>query len=104
MKRLLLYLSLVLSLLVSLTALAAPAYAQDRSVVVERRDADVTILPSGDVRVVETWEVHFIGGPFRFAFRSIPLDRVDSITNWGVGASGQSYTESFGEQPGTFRL
>ena len=57
----------LLGLLLVIAALAAPAYAQERSVVVERRDAAITVLPNGDVRVVETWRPRFIGGPFRFA-------------------------------------
>src|SRR5437870_1985386 len=81
----------VLGSLCALSALAAPVHAQDRSVVVERRDGDVTIARNGDVRLVETWTVRFIGGPFHFAFRAIPLNRVESIDGWGVAENGQAF-------------
>ncbi len=83
------------------------AHAQDdddRSVEVDRRDGEITIAENGDVTFVETWETRFIDGPFRFAFRSIPLDRVEEITDWGVSENGQAYREGSGEEPNTFKL
>src|SRR5919201_4949826 len=77
--------------LCALGALAPPVHAQDRSVVVERRDGDVTIARNGDVRLVETWTVRFIGGPFHYAFRAIPLTRVEGIDGWGVAENGQAF-------------
>jgi uncharacterized membrane protein YgcG len=97
-------LSLVALLCVLGPALASPALAQDRSVTVERRDGVMTIARDGTVQVVETWKVHFYGGPFRFAFRSIPLNKVDDIDGWGVSEGGQAYREASGEEPGTFKL
>src|SRR5919202_6139950 len=81
----------VLGSLSALMVLAPPIRAQDRAVVVERRDGDVTIARNGDVRMVETWVVRFIGGPFHFAYRAIPLNRVESIDGWGVAENGQAY-------------
>ncbi|NJK79314.1 MAG: DUF2207 domain-containing protein, partial [Chloroflexaceae bacterium] len=75
---------------------------QDRSVVVERRDGNVTIEQDGDLRFVETWEVRFDGGPFRFAFRDIPLDRLTGISDWSVRANGQQYQNSDSTMQGTF--
>jgi hypothetical protein len=69
----------VLGSLGALIALASPVHMQDRAVVVERRDGDVTLARNGDVRLVETWTVLFIGGPFHNAFRAIPLNRIESI-------------------------
>ncbi|MDQ5853521.1 MAG: DUF2207 domain-containing protein [Chloroflexota bacterium] len=102
MKRYARSLGLSLGLLLCLFVGSVPALAQSRSVEVERRDARITIQPSGDVRFVETWEVNFIGGPFRFAFRSIPLDRVTDITDWRVSEDGQQYAENGSENPNTF--
>ena len=67
--------------------------AQTKSVTVTRRDADITILPGGDVEVAEAWVVRFSGGPFRSAFRSIPLNRVEDITDWGVTEAGETFHE-----------
>ena len=85
MKRCLLSLALVLGLLI---AAAVPAFAQGQEVVVERRDGTLEVQLNGDVRVAETWQVQFIGGPFRFAFRAIPLNRVYDITDWAVSENG----------------
>lgn len=86
-------------------AIAPIARAQDdRSVVVTRRDGEITILQNGDVNVVETWQTQFIGGPFRFAFRSIPLDRVEAISDWGVSEGGVAYRQGSDETPRTFKL
>src|ERR687885_476637 len=99
-----------LSLLLGLVCLCmlvvweGPPYPEGQSVVVTRRDGDVRIATNGDIQVRETWQVRFAGGPFHFAFRPIPLDRVESISGWGVSESGQAYREASGEQPGTFQL
>ena len=105
-KRVSLYLGLALSFLfcAALGLGVPPAAAQARSVVVDRRDADMRIEPNGDVQVRETWQVRFIGGPFRFAFRSIPLNRVEAITDWGVSEGAQPYGEAADQKPATFTL
>ncbi len=82
---------------------AAPVAAQDRSVLVERRDGDFTIEQNGDVLVKETWQVQF-NGTFRFAFRAIPLDRVNEIDEWSVSENGQVYEESSSGDPYTYEL
>src|SRR5436189_4667468 len=82
----------VLGSLCALVVLVPPVHAQHRSVVVERPDGDVTIARNGDIRMVETWTVRFIGGPFHFAFRAIPLNRVESIDGWGVAENGQAFS------------
>jgi len=78
--------------------------AQSKSVDVLRRDGDITIMQNGDVQVVETWEVRFIGGAFTYAFRSIPYNRVEAITDWGVSENGRSYQESSSATAGTYTL
>ncbi|HKO24045.1 MAG TPA: DUF2207 domain-containing protein, partial [Chloroflexota bacterium] len=85
------HLCAALGLLCALSALVPPLHAQDRAVVVERRDGDVTIAHNGDVRLIETWTVRFIGGPFHYAFRAIPLNRVESIDGWSVAENGQTF-------------
>lgn len=80
------------------------ANAQDRSVIVQRRDADMTINSDGSVNVVETWVVDFQGGPFRFAFRTIPFNRISSLTFDGVSEDGTPYTRADTESPGTFNV
>ncbi|MFN8567824.1 MAG: DUF2207 domain-containing protein, partial [Kouleothrix sp.] len=93
-----------LLLLLAVLPLATPAAAQSKSVVVERRDGDITILENGDVQVIETWKTRFIGGPFRFAFRAIPLSRVEAIDSWGVSEGGQNYQQASDERAGSYTV
>ncbi len=76
-----------------------------RWVTVSGRDGDITILPNGDVRVVETWRVQFHGSPaYTYAYREIPLNKVEDITDWGVAENGKQYVRSDGKRAGTFNL
>lgn len=80
-----------------------PALAQSKSVVVERRDGDVTIRQQdGAMLFDETWVARFIGGPFRFAFRCIPVDRADDIGSWQVSEGARNFSANSSEQPYTF--
>lgn len=72
------------------------ASAQAKSVVVERRDGDITILKNGDVQVAETWVVHFEGGPFHTAFRALDLSRVENVSDIRVSEGDQAYNYNFG--------
>ncbi len=78
------------------TASFHPAAQASKSVVVERRDGDVTILPSGDVRMVETWVVQFHGGPFHNAFRTIDTSRVEQVADVGISEGDQTYSRTSG--------
>ena len=82
----------------------ASAASHAKSADVLRRDAEITILPNGDVQVVETWQVRFIGGPFHYAFREIPLNRVEDITDWGVSEGETRYLHAESAQPYAFLL
>ncbi len=80
------------------------ALAQAKSVFVERRDADVTIQANGQVDFIETWVVDFQGGPFRFAFRTIPFNRISSLVFEGVSENGTNYTRAETEDPETYTV
>ena len=81
-----------------------PSLAQEKSVIVEQRQAQITILPSGDVEVRETWVVNFSGGPFTRAYRSIPFNKVTSIDAWTVSEEGQPYQRSDSGSAGSYSL
>jgi len=98
------WLALGLSLLLCALVLVVPARAQSKEVEVERRDARITIQTNGDVRMVETWQVNFIGGPFHFAYREIPINHVNGITDWQVSEGGQPYSESSSQEAHTYTL
>ena len=100
-KRFVIFIVVMVAVL-STTIVPTPAYAggaacppessASGSVVVNARNADITVLPNGDVRFVETWIVDFIGTGFRFAFRTIPLNRAEDIVDWSVSEGGTTYT------------
>lgn len=102
MKRIFSIIAGLVFLTLLFASLPALGLAQGKSVVVERRDGDVTILPNGDMNFVETWQVRFEGGPFHYAFRGIARSRNDGITNWAVSENGIQYRESGSENAGTF--
>ncbi len=104
MKRRSTIFSLATGFALLLSAFAPTCFAQTKSVLVQRRDGDITILANGDAQFVETWEVQFIGGPFTFAFRSIPLGRLTDIADWGVSENGDAYQQSEGDSPNTFTV
>lgn len=59
--------------------LSAQAQGSAQSVRYERRDYAVKILPTGDISMVEHWQVHFTGGPFYHAALQIYLAHTTGI-------------------------
>lgn len=105
MKRLGMRLGLAVAVCLVLTSFVSPIAAQTKSVVVQHRNADMRLQLNGDVQVIETWGVQFSGGPFTTAYRSIPLNKVDSINSWSVADETQSYQQvdkGSNKQPYTF--
>jgi len=65
-----------------LAALAAsPAAAQAKTIEWQRLDTDITLLPNGDLEIVETNVIRFVSGTFTFGYRDIDLSRLDAISN-----------------------
>ena len=83
---------------------AAPAAAQTRSLYWRRWDVTIDRLDPHANRftVVETHDIQFTSGQFRFGYRSIPLDRVEDLVNVAVYDGGTALTPSCGEVAGTF--
>ncbi|MFQ5859626.1 MAG: DUF2207 domain-containing protein, partial [Anaerolineae bacterium] len=94
---------ILVSLILVLSAQASTAQAQNRSVIGERFDISLTVQKNGDVDVVETRTIEFQGGPFHSGFRTIPLSRLDGITDVGFYEGGRRYERSDSEAPYTFR-
>ena len=86
--RWILLLSLAITLLLSGTAQANPA---SKSLYWDRFDVNITILPNGDFIVEEMREITFTSGEFHFGYRSIPMDRLENITNVEVWEEDQKY-------------
>lgn len=58
-------------------ALAGKTVAQTKSIIWNRYDVDITIQPDGLLRVVETQEIEFHGGPFTSGFAEISYANAD---------------------------
>ena len=71
----------LISVFLLLLSSGALVEAQAKSLYWKRFDVDVTVQPNGDLRVVETQEIAFLGGPFHYGFATIPGDRLDGITD-----------------------
>ncbi len=98
--RRLIFFSLIL--LIALLWLAVPAGAQTKSVHAKEYDVDVIVLPSGDLRVVETLDMAFQGGPFSYGFRTISTDRLDDITDIEVWEGDRRYQTSRSNDANTY--
>ncbi|NPA06626.1 MAG: DUF2207 domain-containing protein, partial [Chloroflexi bacterium] len=81
-----------------------PVAATSNPVTVSRRDGEFEILTDGRVRARETWVVTFHGGPYRYAYRSIPLHKVEAITDIQVLEDGRPYQKDMSEAPGTYQV
>ncbi len=86
-------LSVFVAVLLVAALVVSPVVAQSKSVEVPRRDAEITILPNGDVQVVETWEVKFTGGPFSSTSYVVELEPADEVTAWSVTEGKRDYRD-----------
>lgn len=75
-----------------------------KTVQVARRDGDLTLLPNGDVQFIETWNIHFNGGPFQLAYRAWLFGGYDSIGDWGVSENERAYRQDTSQAPYTFTV
>jgi len=90
-----------------LLALAPAALAQTKTFHWVNWDIDVALQPDGSLNVTETQTLNFMGAPFTFGFRSIPVGRAgnnDGIANVSVSEADLVYTESGSNAPGTFEV
>jgi uncharacterized membrane protein len=105
MRRLTVFL-LVLGLLVvtGLLVIAQPVQAQTKSLYWDGWDTTLTILPNGDLHVIERQRINFTDGTFTFGFREIPLAKTGGITGISVSEPGVGvYSEGgFSQEPFTF--
>ncbi len=80
------------------------ASAQSKTLLWHRWDADVQINGDGTFRVQEVFEIEFIGGPFTFGFRNIPVEKYDQLTDFHVREGGVEYAQRRGESANTFYI
>ncbi len=90
--------------IVLLLAGAPAALAQEKTLYWQRYDVDLTVLQSGDFRVVETQELVFTSGTFRYGQREILINRFSDVTDITVAEeNGPTYEYSDSDAPYTYR-
>jgi hypothetical protein len=88
-----LWLGLLLALVLGLTRPAVSTVAQDKTLVWDRYDVNLTVEPNSDILVEEIQQIDFTSGTFRFGFATIPLDRVENIADISVSEINPDGTE-----------
>ncbi len=76
---------------------SSSVFAQEKEITVQQRDCEVTLLPNGDVQVVETWNVNFREGRFSRVMHDISHEHITAVTDWEVISSGVHYEENTNE-------
>lgn len=76
--------------------------AQEKSYSADRFDIDIEVEEGGSVLVTETVAFDFVGGPFTFVFRELPLDHTDGISIVEASVDGVVYP--VGENPGQVEI
>jgi uncharacterized membrane protein YgcG len=95
----------MLLLFVSLLVALTPAHAQSKSLEWLQLDADITVMPNGDLQIIETNVINFTNGSFSFGFRDIDLSRVTDVRDISVEESGQQLeTEIVNTENNTLRI
>jgi len=94
--RLSISLMMLLLLVFSVISSNQPASAQEKDYYADQYNVDIAIQPGGDLLVTETVAFQFIGGPFTYAFRNIPIEYMDGIRDIAAWMDGQRMPEGTG--------
>ena len=91
-------------LLASFATIGSTIYAQEKSLVWDRFDVDITVNADGTFNVSEAQTIRFTQGSFTFGYRDIPIRNFDYIDEWAItDQSGNTYYPAdWGEEPYTF--
>ena len=86
------------------TAQVSTVRAEEKSIVWDRFDVDITVNANGTFDVAEHQAIRFVDGTFTFGYRNIPKQNLSQLTNWSVtDASGNIYSQAAGgKEPYTF--
>ncbi len=94
----------LLSILLAALLIPVAAQAQTKTLYWERLDVNLTVLDSGDLLVEETQVIVFTSGTFREGYRSIPDNRLGSISAVSVWEDGQSCRVSVDHSDGQYEI
>ncbi len=89
MKQFRRFIACTVALLAILTLAITPAAAATKSLQWTRLDSEITVLPNGDLQVVETNAINFTSGTFTYGYRDIDTSRLTGVSNIQVTEQGQ---------------
>jgi uncharacterized membrane protein YgcG len=95
----------LIGIVLALATLPAIANAQDKSFVWQRIQSDVAVQDDRRLHVTETLTLRYGSGPFTFAYRDMPIDYLESVSNITVRDAERAYTptdDDESETPWTF--
>jgi uncharacterized membrane protein YgcG len=99
------FLGALLLVLLSLFVALSPAHAQSKTLEWLRLDADITVLPNGDLQIAETNVINFTSGSFSFGFRDIDMSRITDVIDITAEENGQPLeTEIVNTENNTLRI
>ncbi|RME81295.1 MAG: DUF2207 domain-containing protein, partial [Caldilineae bacterium] len=94
----------LLCALAVLVVLTLPASAQTKTLYWDRFDVDITVNRDGTFDVAETQTIVFTNGTFTFGFRSIPTDKLESLSDIVVEDEWGAYVLNDSQTPGTYSV
>ena len=97
----------LIGIVLALATLPAIAIAQDKAFVWQQIESDVAVQSDGRLHVTETLTLRYEGGPFTFAYRDMPIDYLESVSNIVVRDADRAYTptdDDESETPFTFNV
>ena len=89
MKQYKAFIACTVALLALFGLFSTPAVAQTKTLQWTRLDSDITVMPNGNLQIVETNVIDFTSGTFTFGYRDIDTSRLTGITNIKVTENGQ---------------
>ena len=76
MKQYKAFIACTVALLALFGLFSTPAVAQTKTLQWTRLDSDITVMPNGNLQIVETNVIDFTSGTFTFGYRDIDTSRV----------------------------
>jgi hypothetical protein len=73
--------------------LSLGAAQDDKSYHASSFNVDIVALHDGSLDVTETVTFNFVGGPFSFVFRELPVDHTDGVTAMTAGVDGTPWPQ-----------
>ena len=99
------FILLLIGLMTGIFYSAQPLHAQEKSVVWERFDVDITVQEDGSFDVTEGQAIQFTKGEFTFGTRYITIQNFESLDNWSLtDGQGNVYVQNSSGDPYTFSV